>query len=248
MKLIIAGSTGYVGTELVRQALSNPSISAVLALGRRETPIPSNLGPGADKSKLKSVICGDFENYSDDVKKQLSGADACIWTIALTPGKYRAVPPEQAAKICRDYAAYGIEAMSNLPRAEGSKPFRFVYFSGSGAVRDPAKKPLIMGDYFLLRGDGENRILEYAQKNLGKAEACIARPGMILSSEKHGVVTHAAIGLGNLLLGFGKIDVKVLVAGLLGQVIDGFEKDTLSTSDLDRIGKERLVKATTGGQ
>lgn len=79
MKLIIAGSTGLVGTELVRQALSNPAIATVLALARRETPIPSKLNPGADASKLKSVICDDFENYSDSVKKELSGADACIW-------------------------------------------------------------------------------------------------------------------------------------------------------------------------
>ncbi|KAK4163088.1 NAD(P)-binding Rossmann-fold containing protein [Cladorrhinum sp. PSN259] len=242
VKLIIAGSTGFVGAELVRQALSNPAFSTVLALGRRETPIPPNLNPGADASKLKSVICEDFENYSDDVKKQLAGADACIWTIGLTPSKYRALPADQAAKICRDYAAYGIETMSNLARAEGSKPFRFVYFSGSGAERDPAKKPLIMGDYLVLRGDVENRILGYAQKHPEKVEACIAKPGMILS-EKHSAVTHAAIGIGNMLLGFGKIDVKVMVAGLLGQVINGFEKDTLMSVDMDRLGKQSLEKA-----
>ncbi|KAK4228037.1 NAD(P)-binding Rossmann-fold containing protein [Podospora fimiseda] len=247
MKLIIAGSTGYVGTELVRQALAHPAFTSVLALGRRETPIPPNLSSGVDQSKLKSVVVDDFENYSDDAKKQLAGADACIWTIALTPGKYRSVPPDQGAKICRDYAAYGIETMSNLPRAEGSKPFRFVYFSGSGSERDPAKKPLIMGEYFVLRGDAENRILGYAQKNPGKVEACIAKPGMILSPEKHGVLIHAAIGLGSMVLGFGKIDVRVLVAGLLGQVVDGFEKDTLAPADLERLGKERWEKTKAGG-
>ncbi len=79
MKLIVAGATGLVGTEVVRQALSDKAIKSVLALGRRETAVPANLRPGGDPSKLKSVVCSDFSNYPDDVKSQLAGADACIW-------------------------------------------------------------------------------------------------------------------------------------------------------------------------
>lgn len=172
-------------------------------------------------------------------------------TIALIPSKYRSVPADQAAKICRDYAVYGIEAMSNLPRAEGSnnsKPFRFVYFSGSVAERDPSKKPLVMGDYLLLRGDAENKILAYAQQNPGKAEACIAKPGFIYSPDKHNAVVGKVVGLGAAVLGFGNIDVRDLVAGLLGQVVDGFEKDTLMPADLERIGKESSKKLANGGK
>lgn len=79
MKLIVSGATGLIGTEIIRQALSNKAIDTVLALGRRETAAPGNLPPGGDPSKLKSVVCSDFTNYSDDVKRQLEGADACIW-------------------------------------------------------------------------------------------------------------------------------------------------------------------------
>jgi nucleoside-diphosphate-sugar epimerase len=75
MKLIVAGSTGFVATEIIRQAISNPSITSVIALARRETTAPTN----GDSSKLKSVICDDFSSYSDLVKKELTGADACIW-------------------------------------------------------------------------------------------------------------------------------------------------------------------------
>jgi len=81
MKLIVAGATGFVGTEVVRQALSHPKITSILALARRPTPVPSNAGPGADPSKLQSVVCDNFENYSDTVKKQLAGADACVWYV-----------------------------------------------------------------------------------------------------------------------------------------------------------------------
>lgn len=79
MKLIIAGATGFVGTEVVRQALLHPAVTSVVALGRRATPVPANIGPDANVSKLKSTICDDFENYSESVKADLAGADACIW-------------------------------------------------------------------------------------------------------------------------------------------------------------------------
>lgn len=77
MKIIIAGSTGFVATELIRQALVHPSVTSIVALARRETPLPVDVE--ADTSKFKSVVCSDFENYPDDVKHELQGADACIW-------------------------------------------------------------------------------------------------------------------------------------------------------------------------
>lgn len=85
MKLIVAGSTGFVGTELIRQALSNPTITSIAALARRPTTVPLNAGPGADSAKLKSVICEDFGNYPESVKQDLAGADACIWYYKHSP-------------------------------------------------------------------------------------------------------------------------------------------------------------------
>lgn len=79
MKLIVAGSTGFVATELICQALSNPAIKSIVGLARGETAVPSNTRPGADPAKLKSIVCEDFANYSESVKQELTGADACIW-------------------------------------------------------------------------------------------------------------------------------------------------------------------------
>ena len=77
MKLVIGGSSGFVGTELVRQALSNPSITTIVGISRRDTLVP----PGSDKGheKLTGILCNDFESYSDSLKKELEDADACIW-------------------------------------------------------------------------------------------------------------------------------------------------------------------------
>ncbi|KAM0167078.1 hypothetical protein ACHAQE_000707 [Botrytis cinerea] len=77
MKLIVAGSTGFVATELIKQALSSPDVTSVIALARRETPVPQTLDDNADITKFKAVICDDFLNYLDNVKKELEGADAC---------------------------------------------------------------------------------------------------------------------------------------------------------------------------
>jgi hypothetical protein len=78
MKLVIGGSTGFVATELLRQGLENPAITSIVALSRRETPVPPEVGPAA-AAKLKSVVVKDFENYSDSVKNELQDADAAIW-------------------------------------------------------------------------------------------------------------------------------------------------------------------------
>lgn len=79
MKLIVAGSTGFVGTEVIRQAISNPAVTSIIALARRQTDVPQDAGVNA--SKLKSVVCDNFDSYSDKVKNELRGANACIWYV-----------------------------------------------------------------------------------------------------------------------------------------------------------------------
>ena len=80
MKLIVTGATGFVGTEVIRLALSNPAITSVVALARRPVVPPTNILPGADISKLQSVVLEDWTApYPESVKWHVNGADACIW-------------------------------------------------------------------------------------------------------------------------------------------------------------------------
>lgn len=83
MKLIVVGATGLIGSEVVRQALAHKAVTSVVALGRRPTPPPAGLTAGSSVEKFTSVTCEDFNNYSADVKAQISGADACIWYVAF---------------------------------------------------------------------------------------------------------------------------------------------------------------------
>lgn len=75
MKLIVAGATGLVGTEVIRQSLQISQITQVIALARK----PAQVEDDIDSSKLKSVVISDYEEYPDHVKAEFAGADACIW-------------------------------------------------------------------------------------------------------------------------------------------------------------------------
>lgn len=72
-KIILSGVTGNIGAEVLQQSLSNPSISAVIALARR--PLPDL----ASHTKLEVVVLKDFKQYPDEVVAKLAGADGCIW-------------------------------------------------------------------------------------------------------------------------------------------------------------------------
>ena len=79
MKLIVAGATGFVGTEIVRQSVSDPRITSLIALSRKPMSPPDTLGEKADRSKFRNVLMDDYETYSDDVKAEFEGAEGCIW-------------------------------------------------------------------------------------------------------------------------------------------------------------------------
>lgn len=74
MKLVLAGSTGLVGYEVLLQCLAHPRITSVVTLTRRE--LPSSL---PQSEKPKSMIVSYFTNYSEEVMRELQSAEACIW-------------------------------------------------------------------------------------------------------------------------------------------------------------------------
>ena len=78
MKLILTGASGFVGSEVLSQALSHPSITSIIALSRK--PLAE---PHTSNQKLKVVLLDDFSSYKPSVLEQLSGADTCIWFVSF---------------------------------------------------------------------------------------------------------------------------------------------------------------------
>ncbi|KAH8672909.1 hypothetical protein BGZ60DRAFT_430205 [Tricladium varicosporioides] len=232
MKLVIGGSTGFVATELIRQGLENPAITFIVALGRQEISAPPCAGPAA--AKLKSVVVDNFESYSDSVKKELEDADACIWTIAVTPMKLNTIPFEETCKISRDYATTAIQTLDALHHKK-DRPLRFLYMSGHFAPRNKDEVPKELQNhglinYGLLRGEAETLIIAYGEQSKGAVQPCIVKPGLIdaPSRERQEIP------------GLPHINLPDIAAALLDQVVNGFEKDTLSNADMIRIGQKAL--------
>ncbi|TVY45275.1 hypothetical protein LSUB1_G000465 [Lachnellula subtilissima] len=244
MKLIVAGSTGFVATEVIRQALSNPAITSIKALARRPTDVPQNSGPGADVSKLKSVVCDNFEEYPESVKQELAGADACIWLIAITPSQISKMTFLEARKICLDYTVKGLETMTPV----ASTPFRFLYTSGANSERDATKKPWVLGDFCLMRGECETAVLDFAAKSQGKVQPCIAKPGLIDAPGKTGPLMSVVQMIGRSIIGLPKVQRSEVAATLLHQAVNGIEKETLFNEDLVRIGGTALAGSGKTGE
>lgn len=57
------------------------------------------------------------------------------------------MPFEDVRNICLTYTETGISTISPL----ASRPYRFIYISDANGELDQTKKPLIMGDYALVR-------------------------------------------------------------------------------------------------
>lgn len=163
MKLIVAGATGLVATEIIRQSLQIAEITSVIALARK----PIKVDESPHSSKLKSVVVSDYAEYPDHVKADFAGADACIWyvsltlsllqrdmltgisrTVAVTPFRMSSFDFAEVKRVCQDCTVAGFKAMYE---AGPVRPFRFVYFSADGTPRDLTKKPFIMGEYQIMR-------------------------------------------------------------------------------------------------
>ncbi|KAL7820164.1 hypothetical protein V8C44DRAFT_315648 [Trichoderma aethiopicum] len=239
MKLIVVGSSGFVGKEVVRQALANPAVTSVVGLSRRETPVPESLEGSSDANKLTSIVVDDFMNYSDAVKQHLANADACIWLMAVTPNKSATMPWDQVRKVCLDYTIHGLEELSKARRNDTSKPLTFIYVSGANAERDPAKKPWLLGEYCIMRGEVEARVLEFAKTSNNAIEACIVKPGFIRDAEHGSFLLNT---FQNVLSGVIRVPVNYLhdvAATLLAQAMEGVEKETLECADIVRIGSSK---------
>jgi len=77
MKVIITGSSGFIGTHIIKQCISDPSITQIFAWTRK--PLGASI---SSEEKVKEIIVHDFMKL-DDVIEQCAGASACIWYASL---------------------------------------------------------------------------------------------------------------------------------------------------------------------
>ncbi|KNB16926.1 hypothetical protein FOXG_14935 [Fusarium oxysporum f. sp. lycopersici 4287] len=220
MKLIVTGANGYVGSEIIRQSLKLPQVSSVVAVSRKLVSPPAGTLP----ARFESVVVPDYGTYPDHVRDTFRGADACIWTVGITPMVYGSLDSAQARKICVDDTLAGLQTMV---KSSTNKPFRFLYMSGADAETDQTKTPPVMPEYFLMRGEVENQVMGFAKQHPDEAVVCVARPGFIINDS-----TDVEALKSRMQKDITMIRLESVAAALLHQALNGFDKEILWTEDM----------------
>ncbi|KAK9365061.1 hypothetical protein V1509DRAFT_649981 [Lipomyces kononenkoae] len=231
MKIILTGSTGYVGSKVLEQCLLHHEVSSIIALSRRDLNI-------ADP-KLRVIIVHDFAQYSPEVLSEIDGADACIYCLGTNvPVR----PPELNRTINFDYAIgtakiFAAAFMENKSRGK----FNFVYLSGALPEKDQNKTLWFLADNRRMRGQLENALLQLGQetKNSG-FEVYIARPGFV--QPEGAVLLNWIVGkLSNAIM------LHHLAACLLQLAIDGHSDPIAENNILNAMGKLVIDGQGTSG-
>ena len=158
MKIILLGSTGFIGTTILRRLLIHPSITTIITLSRRALPPEFTTTTTNPSSKLTNIIVPDFKSYTPDVLTAISGADACIWALGGRVPQFKSFEDAREANVvltlegarrmagmARERAEEGEQVgMPTEPSATATKrnekKFRFVYCSGAFTEHDQDKK------------------------------------------------------------------------------------------------------------
>ncbi|KAL2060307.1 hypothetical protein VTL71DRAFT_9702 [Oculimacula yallundae] len=219
MKIILSGTTGFIGTEILNQALASAEITSIIVLSRKPLPEKYTSNP-----KLKVIIIEDFISYSPEVLKELDGAVGCIWAIGA-----KSLDAATARKVTVDYTLAAVKAFSTLSGSK-TQPFRFVFVSGAAVVRDQKANVWLFPTARKVAGEAEINLLAFAEKSDGKFESFITRPAFVLPKET---------GLQSLVMSLlPSLKVDALAAALLDTVANGGASRTLENADLARRGKE----------
>jgi uncharacterized protein YbjT (DUF2867 family) len=159
MKILVTGSTGTVGSEVVRQAVSDKDIEQVISLARNpcETKHP----------KIREIIHKNFLDYNG-LENIFNEADACLWCLGISQAS---VTRDQYFLITYDYTIAGAKAM-----LKANPSVTFLFLSGQGA--DSTEKSRIL--FARVKGQSEN-----ALRAMNFRKLLIFRPGGIHAVTKH---------------------------------------------------------------
>lgn len=70
--------------------------------------------------------------------------------MGITPGRASTYDFAEVKRVCQDCTIAGLEALREANRST-SKPVKFVYLSGHGISQDLTTKPMLLGEYRLMR-------------------------------------------------------------------------------------------------
>ena len=113
MNVIIMGSIGMVGKEVLKECINNKDITKITIINRRKIDI--------DDDRIIQVIHDDFNNY-EKINKYLKNQNACIYCIGVYTGS---VSKDEFENITINYTKNFANAL-----IKESKDVSFSFLSG----------------------------------------------------------------------------------------------------------------------
>lgn len=139
MKILVTGSTGMVGLEVVRQAITDNDVEEIFAISRKPLSV--------QHPKLKTVLHQNFLDYTG-LENIFKSTDACLWCLGISQTQ---VTKEMYNVITYDYTVAGGKAI--LTANPGT---RFLFLSGMGADQKEKSRTL----FARVKGKAENALLK----------------------------------------------------------------------------------------
>ena len=229
MKVVLSGSTGYIGGDVLTQCLNHPSITSVLVLTRRD------LGHLTENPKAKVIIVKDFTAYDEATLNELKTADAAIWCL----GTYAGIE-----KVDVEYPLAFIEAIKARP--SGSSRFRYVQLGGAFTEPPPAEGQSERGLWFFengrrVRGATEARVSEKADEGPRSGfEVYVVKPAAVLPTY-NAILQRCILGvLGDSL----SIKISELGAVMVELAVRGNEQKVFRNQEIVRQARKLEEKSS----
>ncbi|KAM3073479.1 hypothetical protein ACMFMG_004623 [Clarireedia jacksonii] len=232
MKVLLTGTSGFIGRETLNQLLLTSIVTQILVLSRRPLADIEAL----DK-RIEVFVLEDFNEYPDELKRKLGDANAVIWALGGS-----ATNPTPAAKCLEVEVEYPMTAARELLKAKeatgsADEKVRFLFISGILSVKDQKRKLWFLKEGRRARGLGEIKLFELAERNKESFETVIIKVGLVVGIERH---------VAGYLLGWTGLGIKVdeLAAGMVREVVGrrGKGSETVSNGEVRRRGGEWLRK------
>lgn len=190
MKIILTGTTGFIGKAVLQYLLKSPYITHIYSLTR--SPLPPTL---SNHAKLTQIIQADLSTWPGAELQTLraQGVNGCIWCLGGPVSKYASFDEAQTVNV--SYAIAAAEAFVRdlipLPSEDSAQgaggrkkqPFRMVYMSVAWAEPNQFRWLVTNGQMRRMKGAAEKGLAEIAdgENAMGMLEVYFLRLGRVLA-------------------------------------------------------------------
>lgn len=162
-KIVLAGATGFIGSEILDQTLTTRSITHIYCLTRRPLAEKYRTHP-----KVTEVLHENFDDLPDVLFERFRnwGVGGCIWAVGAAVNAHASL--EEAQKTGISYPVQAAEKFARICAQEYMEtqkgnyiyPFRFVFMSFWGAEENQFRSLWVWGDTRRIKGAAEKGLFE----------------------------------------------------------------------------------------